>query len=187
LTDALQLELIVNFPLNEAVLKKICSIVNKEKTSLHFIVENEEQYEKVEEIAADMNLEKYTVIPVYTGENFDFFKENMFLDREDIFSETIPMRKIFRNQKLNSNDFGTLYILPDGRVKANINAESVGNIWSNDVLYLLYREIMENTAWRKIRDSKPCNECLYQFFCPAPSDYERAIGRENLCHVVEHT
>lgn len=95
------------------------------------------------------------------------------------------MREIFRNQKLNSNFFGTLYILPDGSVKANINTSILGNIGTDKILDIIYQELTVNTAWRVVRNSQPCSECIYQFFCPAPSDYERAIGQNNLCQLKQ--
>jgi pseudo-rSAM protein len=185
--ESSKLELIVNFPINEKLFNQVYSVINKEKTTIHFVIEDENQYSETKELIETLNIEKHTVFPFYTGKNFNFFRDNLFTCEEDIFSETLSIREIFRNKKLNSNFFGTLYIFPDGNVKANINMNTLGNINSVTILEFLCKELLENTAWRKIRDSKPCNECLYQFFCPAPSDYERAIGRENLCHVVEDT
>ncbi|MCL2413707.1 MAG: hypothetical protein FWC94_00425 [Bacteroidales bacterium] len=54
-------------------------------------------------------------------------------------------------------------------------------IKENSFLVLLYKELDENTAWRKTRTEKPCSECLYQYLCPPPSNYEFAIGKFNLC------
>jgi pseudo-rSAM protein len=182
--ESSKLELTVTFPINTVLFNTIWSTTDKENTTIHFIIENEEQYSKAEELVEKLNIEKYTVLPFYTGKNLDFFKNNLFTDKEDIFSEILPIRKIFRNQKLNSNFFGTLYIFPDGTVKANMNTGVIGNITSNTILELLYKELLENTAWRKVRDSQPCSECVYQFLCPAPSDYERATGRINLCNII---
>jgi len=95
------------------------------------------------------------------------------------------MREIFRNQKLNSNFFGILHILPDGSVKANMNAETLGNIKRDTVLDLIYKELIDNTAWRKVRNERPCTDCIYHFICPAPSNYEKAIGRQNLCRIKQ--
>jgi pseudo-rSAM protein len=181
--DAQNLELIVNFPINKPVLKNVISTINKEKTTFHFIIENEEQYAETEELINQFNIEKYDIQPFFTGKNMDFFSENIFLNKEDIFSKTFQMREIFRNRKLNSNFFGTLFILSDGTVKANMNTQSLGNIRTDTLLNLIYKEMLDNTAWRKVRDSQPCSECIYQFICPAPSDYERAIGKLNLCHI----
>jgi pseudo-rSAM protein len=185
ITASSKLELIVSFPMKKTLFEKIFSMLDKENTTVHFIVENEEQYSEAEELTEILHIEKYAILPFYTGDNLDFFKENLFIDREDIFSETLSIRKIFRNQKLNSNFFGTLYILPDGAVKANMNTETIGNIKQDTILELLYKEMSENTAWRKIRNSQPCDKCLYQYFCPAPSDYERVTGQLNLCNIIQ--
>jgi pseudo-rSAM protein len=181
--DSQNLELIVNFPVNKPVLKNVASIINKEKATFHFIIENEEQYNEAEELINLFNIEKYDIQPFFTGKNLNFFSENIFLSKEDIFFKTFQMREIFRNQKLNSNFFGTFHILADGTVKANMNTPSLGNIKTDTFLNLIYNEMIDNTAWRKVRDSHPCNECIYQFMCPSPSDYERAIGKPNLCHI----
>ncbi len=93
--------------------------------------------------------------------------------------------EIFRNQKLNSNFFGKLYVLPDGSVKANMNSTILGNINTNSLLEIIYLELHKNTAWRKVRDEEPCNACLYQFLCPAPSNYEMVISEPNLCNILE--
>lgn len=95
------------------------------------------------------------------------------------------MREIFRNKKLNANDFGTFIIFPDGSVKANINTKILGNINEISILELIYRELLENTAWRVVRNNMMCNNCLYQFLCPPPSNYEKVIGIPNLCHVED--
>lgn len=183
LSNSLQLELIVNFPVNMSNFKHTWSLINKEKTTLHFIIENEEQYEEVENVIDKFGIEKYHIQPLFTGNNLIFFQENIFINKEDLFTKTLSMREIFRNQKLNSNFFGSLFILPDGAVKANINATTIGNVKTDPLLNLIFREMIDNTAWRVVRNSQPCNGCLYQYICPAPSNYEIVIGQPNLCHV----
>jgi pseudo-rSAM protein len=84
---------------------------------------------------------------------------------------------------MNTNFFGALYIYPDGTVKANPNTASIGKLIDTDILQIAETELIKNSAWRKIRDQEPCCQCLYQFLCPSPSNYEFAIGRPNLCHV----
>jgi pseudo-rSAM protein len=158
-------------------------VIDKEKSMVHFIIENDEQYTTAEQIIDKFNIEKYCIHPFFTRENKTFFQENIFLDKNDIISKTLSIREIFRNQKLNSNFFGFLFILPDRTVKANLNMQSVGNMKTDSILNLIYKEILDNTAWRKVRNMQPCNECCYQFICPPPSNYEIAIGKPNLCHV----
>ena len=185
LIDSQQLELIVTFPIKRKKFQEIWQVVERENTQLHLIVEDEEQYYMAENLLGSFNIEKYEIHPFFNGRNLSFFEKSIFLNKEDIFSKVISMREIFRNQKLNSNFFGTLYILPDGSVKANINTSILGNIGTDKILDIIYQELTVNTAWRVVRNSQPCSECIYQFFCPAPSDYERAIGQNNLCQLKQ--
>ena len=176
-------KLIVNFPVDNYVFDKTLSEIDKEKTSIHFIIENEEQYTETEQLIENRNIVKYEIKPFFNGKNMKFFKENVFITEEDIFNKTLSMREIFKNQKLNSNYFGVLHIFQDGSVKANPNTAILGNIKTEKILDLVYKEMLENTAWRKIRNSQPCGACLYQYICPSPSNYETAIGKLNLCHI----
>ena len=181
--DIVNLELIVNFPLNKDAFNNAFSLANKEQTTFHLIIENEEQYLNAEKLINEFDITKYSINPFYTGENIDFFKKNIFLDKDDIFSNTLSMREIFRNKKLNSNYFGTLHILPDGTVKTNMNCKSLGNIKSKSILDLILKEMLDNTGWRVVRDQKPCSDCTYQWICPPISNYELAIGKTSLCHL----
>lgn len=183
LTGLFNLELMVNFPIDEIMFEKVWPLVNKENTTVHFIIESEDEYAETETWIERLEIEKYDVHPFYTSNNLDFFAENVFVEKEDILSKALQMREIFRNKKLNSNFFGALYILPDGTIKANMNARPLGNIKSDTLLDVIYREMLDNTAWRKVRDAEPCDACLYQFICPPPSHYETAIGKADLCHI----
>lgn len=181
--DLLKLEILVNFPVDESVLQQTQNLVNTERAKWHFLIETEQQYHEMERLISKLQIEKQDIHPFFTGQNLDFFEDNIFLNKEDIFFKTFQMREIFRNQKLNSNYFGTLHILPNGTVKANMNTTSLGNIQIDEILNIAYKELIENTAWRVIRDMQPCCDCIYQFICPPPSDYERVIKRCNLCEI----
>lgn len=178
------MDILITFPINNSKLKEIVTSYQKNKNvKLHFLIESAEHYEMATEI-----IKKHTdivtdIIPVYNKNNCSFFEENIYLEKEDIFSETISMRKIFCNQKINSNDFGSLTVLANGNINANINANSLGNITNNSLLDIIYKEMMGNTAWRKVRAGQKCSECLYQFLCPSPSNYELVIDKSNLCHI----
>lgn len=57
-------------------------------------------------------------------------------------------------------------------------AEALGTV--EDSIYdLIIGELEVNHAWRKVRDSKSCRNCIYRWLCPSP--YERAAGRETIC------
>ena len=87
------------------------------------------------------------------------------------------------HQKLNIQDFGKLTVMADGQIYANVNHEAIGNI-KDTPHAIVYREITEGHSWLRIRDNKPCCECIYQWLCPTPSHYEDVIGKQNLCNIV---
>jgi pseudo-rSAM protein len=177
-------EILICFPLDTDLIKIfIDAHKNDEKQTCHFLIEDGNQYHAAMSVIETTGVTQYQIVPVYTGSNKAFFEEYIYLSKEDIFASVIPHRIIFCNQKLNSNHFGKLYILSDGKIKANINAPAIGNIYQNSLLETIATELNKNTAWRKTREAEPCNQCLYQYLCPPPSNYEKAIGKPNLCHV----
>ncbi|MDR0436816.1 MAG: TIGR04150 pseudo-rSAM protein [Bacteroidales bacterium] len=173
----------VDFPVSNELLKKCLCDAPQDKTTFHFLIKNTEDVVNTEEIIEEHNLANTELHPFYTGENIEFFEDNIFLNREDIFSEIIEQRKIFCNQAFNFHNFGKLIVSANGDVFANINAPKLGNVKENSFLELLYKELDENTAWRKTRTEKPCDNCLYQYLCPPTSNYEFVIGKPNLCTV----
>jgi pseudo-rSAM protein len=177
-------DIIINFPIHTTLVKQYIEDHKEDKkATYHFLIENESQYNDAESIIKLTDIDNYQITPVYTGSNISFFENNICLGKEDIFAAPIPHRIIFCNQKLNSNHFGKLSVLPDGSVKANMNTSILGNIYENSILEIISSELNINTAWRVIRNEKPCNQCLYQYLCPPPSNYETVIGKPNLCQV----
>ena len=181
--SSLKQDIVLHFPINIDTIKECIGISNNEKQTYHFFIEDEQQYNIVTSIIEATEITDYQIIPVFTGKNIGFFEENIYLSKEDIFASPVPHRIIFCNQKLNSNHFGKLYILSNGEIKANMNALSLGNIYTNSLLEVIATELNTNTVWRVTRQEPPCNNCLYQYLCPPPSNYEMAIGKPNLCHV----
>lgn len=175
-------EIIVNFPININIFQNVLENVDIQ-TTLHFIIENMKQYEQVEGLLRQHEKIEYQIEPFFNGNNYHFFKENIFLSNEDIFTTTHSFRQIFARQKLNTNFFGSLTVLANGDVYANVNSDKLGNTESDSMLNLINKEMTANTAWRQIRDKAPCTDCNYQYLCPSPSNYETAIGKANLCHV----
>ena len=93
------------------------------------------------------------------------------------------MKEIFANQTLNTYNFGRLYIKSKGNVLTKGNKEPIGNIKKDTIKRIIFNEISTGNLWLNIRDNQPCSDCLYQWLCPSPSDYEIAIGKPNLCHI----
>ena len=124
------------------------------------------------------------MIPLYNGENIRFFESCVFTDKDEIEHIELSKNEIFMRQSLNIGNFGKLTVMPDGNVYDNVNASPLGTI--NDSPYsLVYKEFIENRSWFRIREQAPCSDCIYQWLCPSPTNYEMAIGRNNLCHVKE--
>ena len=121
-------------------------------------------------------------IPLYNKENLRFFESNVFMDKDDLDNIDLSKNEIFIQQALNSGNFGKLTIMPDGYVYANVNTPPLGTI-DNSPYSLVYKEFTEGKSWLKVRDQSPCADCIYQWLCPSPSNYEIAIGKPNLCHV----
>jgi pseudo-rSAM protein len=183
-----RLEIFTNPPYQVDKIESIINLLKKQNTDylLRFRLISECDYDLFNTSLTPI-LEENTYItePLYTGKNRNFFEKNVFINESDIFEEPVPQRTIFANSILNSNFFGHLYIDCNGDVKSNPNNKALlGNISTNTFYQLIANELVNNYAWKKTRTKSPCNKCLYQFLCPPPSNYEYALKRNNLCHVV---
>ena len=149
--------------------------------SVDFIIFSEQGYLDVKQISTTI---KSNFIPVYNGENIDFFESNVFIRQEEILASALSKREIFKRQATNIFHFGKLTVLPDGNVYADVNQTPLGTI--DDTVYsIVYREFTEGKSWFRVRDFSPCKDCIYQWLCPSPSNYEIAIGCSSLCHVKQ--
>ncbi len=175
----------VDFPLNthnwEALISLKISL--KRDISLVFCIEKEEDLEQVELLVSNYSINNYKLKPVYNNKNIDFFRTNIFLTKDDILSSNLSMKEIFANKTLNTYNFGKLEIKSNGDVFAKGNEIPTGNIKENTIKEIIYNEIKKGNSWLNLRNKKPCNNCLYQWICPSPSNYEKEIGKPNLCHV----
>ncbi|MCL2246415.1 MAG: TIGR04150 pseudo-rSAM protein [Lentimicrobiaceae bacterium] len=147
--------------------------------SVDFIIFSEQDYLDVEKFSTTMD---GNFVPMCNGENIEFFESNIFISEKEILSSALSKRQIFQRQATNVNHFGKLTILPDGNVYADANQTSLGTI--GDTVYsIVYREFTEGKSWFRVRNFTPCKDCIYQWLCPSPSNYETVIGRSNLCCV----
>jgi pseudo-rSAM protein len=147
--------------------------------SVDFIIFSEQDYHDIEQIATKI---KGNFVPLYNGENIDFFESNIFIHRDEILASALSKREIFMRQATNIFHFGKLTILPDGNVYADVNQTPLGII--DDTTYsIVYKEFTDGKSWFKVRNFAPCKDCIFQWLCPSPSSYEVAIGRSNLCYV----
>lgn len=173
--------IIIKFPVDQSVFESIFEIIKDINKRFIFSISSLDDFQKAEELISRYNIDDYVMSPIYTGDNIDFFEDYIYLKREDLFSDVISMRTIFQRHIININDFGIIHILPNGDVCANIHNPVMGNIYKNGIYEMINKEIREGQSWLRIRDKAPCNQCLYQYICPSPSDIELTIGKENLC------
>ncbi len=180
------IELIVGFPIDLRILEDTLSLLQNKFVKYHFIIHDNLDILKAEKAIEKLSIANFKFHPYYDGNNMNFFMENVFINNEDIFSEVIPFQKIFCNQSLNSNFFGRLIVDSNGQVYSNSNSSEIGH-YNDQFVHIIRKELEENTSWRILRKSSPCNHCLYQFLCPPPSNYECVIGKSNLCNIYEES
>lgn len=149
-----------------------------------FQVTSEKEYYRAEEIISYLKIDAAKINPYYDGKNIMFFKKHIYLEEGDIEDFQVSKKDIFAHQVLNTFDFGKFTILPNGKIYANPYFPALGTI-QDDIRELVYIEMNKGTSWRRIREMEPCCDCIYQWLCPSPSNYEIEIGKPNLCHVID--
>ena len=138
-------------------------------------VRSEEEVEHWETLLEGREGVDYDFKPV-ANNNLEFFRENIFLSEEEILSQKLSKKDIFRHQALNVNQFGTFFVFPDGTIHPAADAPAIGTL-EDSVHQTIIRELEENHAWRQTRRlMEPCKDCLYHDLCPSPSVYERVFG-----------
>ncbi|MEG0519240.1 MAG: TIGR04150 pseudo-rSAM protein [Bacteroidales bacterium] len=150
----------------------VCLITSETEVNIaeQFLLENTDKEKSIE------------LVPIYTGENLEFFKKNVFITKEEILLQKRSKQDIFINMELNTNYFGKLTILPDGHIYSNVNRNPLGTI--DDSLYeIIYKELDESVAWRNVRNEEPCNKCRFRWLCPPVSNYEFIAKTYNLCTI----
>ena len=157
-------------------------IIKQLSISFIFLVRSEEEYEYATSCIEKNELSSAEIVPIYSEDNLSFFENNLYMNEEDISEIELSKREVFVRQTLNIFSFGNLTILPDGKIYANLNDPSIGNI-KETPHSIVYRELSEGKSWLKIRNEQPCCDCIYQWLCPSPSNYEVVIGKPNLCFI----
>ena len=177
----------VRFPIDEQQWNRSSQILLSQTLPFEYVFEvsSFEDCQQAEQLVEKFQIEKFRLNPVYTGNNIRFFEENVFLSKEDILSASMTIKDFFTHQAINIYDFGKIHILPTGDAYANLNHPALGNIDTDNIYEIVNKEVDEGQSWFRIRNQAPCNECVYQWLCPPPSNYEIAIGRPNLCHVKQ--
>lgn len=150
----------------------------------NFILEKEDELEFAEQIISRFRLEDYSLLPYYNGGNLEFFREAVFITREAVLAARPGKKDIFARQVIDQTHFGSLTVLNNGAVHANVNAPALGKSGRDSPAGMLHKEAAHGKSWRRNRGKiPPCKGCVYQYLCPSPSNYERVMGKNNLCRI----
>jgi pseudo-rSAM protein len=176
----------IDFPVCENQLQSMTKVLSQLsiRHEYLFLIRSEDDFQSAEEMIKKYAISKHTFVPVYTGENMDFFKRNIFLSKEDILSQPISMKEIFIHKSLNVEYFGKLALLPSGAMYADIFSKTIGSIEEYSLLEILYKAMNLGNSWFNIRSYAPCSHCNYQWLCPSPSSYEVLLNKKNLCQII---
>lgn len=185
--EAFRLKVLVNEPADTAAVIALAQRIKelRIKQCWEISITSFPEYEKAEALSESLSewADDVTIRPFYTGENIGFFEECIFIDQEELDNIELDRQGIFALQALNTNHFGKITILPDGHVYANVNEKPLGRI-QDPIKEMLCAELGKGTSWRRTRyHLEPCLQCRYKLICPSPSNYELAIGKNNLCHM----
>lgn len=154
-----------------------------ENIEYNFFITNETELNMVHSLIKKHQLIHYQIRPVYNKRNYEFFKEFVFINEEDIFERTHTFQDIFRNDTLNCNYFGKMTVFANGDVFADVNKKAIGDIYHNSISELIWKELETGQSWFKTRKrQKPCNKCIFREFCPPTSNIEVALRKNDLCY-----
>jgi len=151
-----------------------------------FVIDSEDRLFHVEKTIEVNELQNYSLFPLFNTKYIEFFKENVYVSKSEIFDIKHCQLDFFQKEKINTNFFGKITILANGNAYSNINEQMLGNIYEDSLYDIIYNEMYHGNSWLKTRKKvAPCKRCLYNQFCPPISNYEYVIGQFNLCSVTQ--
>jgi len=180
------LNIIIDFPIKSELLLKIDHLKkNGLKVLFHFIIESEKDIEELEKIKIKLNDDEIIIIPFYNKNNYNFFKQYVFITKEALKESCPSMRDIFVQLTINSLEFTKLTIFNNGNIYANVNNAPIGRLDKNSIIVAVKNEMIKGRSWGKIRKNVyPCKTCAYYAICPPISNYEYVLKQYNCCNIT---
>lgn len=149
-----------------------------------FLIRDERDFLTLENVIGTLGIKEFSVQPYYNGKNLDFFKENVFSDRESLIESRPDMHAIKARQSYNPLKYGKLYIKSDKRIYSDLNASPLGAVNTISMAEAVVLELKEQGNWlRARRNVSPCKDCLLDAICPPLSGFEYAVGINNTCNL----
>ncbi len=181
-----ELNVLVHFPINRDIWAEQAHLLDKHeiRTNYIFVVQREEEVALAEDIVSTFKIEEPLLQPLFNGRNKTFFRKHVFINKAMILVAKPSLKEIFSRMTLNPQHFGKLTVLSSGDIYANVNAPRLGKLGRDSLYDVIYKEMYHGRSWRRLRTrALPCRHCVYDVLCPPLSNYEYALGQNNLCHV----
>ncbi|MCI0470369.1 MAG: TIGR04150 pseudo-rSAM protein [Candidatus Aminicenantes bacterium] len=188
--DRSSLAITIDFPAAEDKLKEALDLLAETgmPAEFVFVVRQEKDATAAQAISARFKITEFTFKPYYDGDNFDFFKDNVFVNKQELVQLKPGLKQIFPRVKTNPLNFGKITVLSNNAIYANVNANIIGRLGSESLYDTVLSELFDGSSWRKSRDKvNPCRSCVYCFLCPPLTNYEYALKRNNLCHIWQQS
>lgn len=178
-----RLTILVNSSIHLEIVKILNDCLSQFEVNWIFVFSETIEFHKIKGMIKFNRLKSIQLTPFFNSENLSFFKENVFLTKNDILNNKLRKQDVFINQVLNRIDFGKLYILSNKEVFTNLNLPSIGYIYE-PIYNLILKELNSSNSWLKTRANVvPCKSCIYKYLCPPISNYEHVLGKNNLCNI----
>jgi pseudo-rSAM protein len=156
-------------------------------STYQFTIQSEADADNLDEFIDMVGQNRFSVKPFYNGSNFDFFRENIFIQKEDLSDPVVSKKDIYARSVMNTADFGHITVLSSGDVYSNVNEEPLGMI-DQVMKELLLKELSQGKGWFRLRSElTPCADCIYRKICTPVSNYEYAFSRNDLCWLHRDT
>lgn len=180
------LHIFVDFPIDDNIIKNILYHISsiQERVVFNFIITSEENITELNAVLNNYPIEIYNLFPFYNGNNIIFFKKYVYITNEDLCNETPSKKDIYKKQLFNINNMGKIIISSDSMYYTNLNFSPLGSL-NESIESIIKKEWNNGKVWKNIRNSNPCSECIYQYMCPSPTNYETALGKANMCNIKD--
>ena len=183
------INILVDFPLNIEELQKNLLKLKSTNYKLVFLVENNIDFEKSENFIDNLNISSYNQVPFFNGRNLTFFRRNVFITKYDIFQVKYSIVELLINRISNPTYFGKLILNSDGNLYSSFYSEPLDTLdcfIKNKEIIINKLIIDKSSDWILNKPQiSPCNKCIYNFLCTQLSNYEKVIGKNNLCTLVK--
>jgi len=188
-----KIQILVHFPIKKNVFEKSMPLITGININpvFTFIIEKESDIESTQEFVSLFGIDNYSFTPYFNGKNLPFFEKHVFITKKNILESKPSITEILSKNVVNRSLYGSITILSNGDLKSNLNFDKIGNIKKDSIRHAIYNQLKEgkksiiyNTWWRTRDQVEWCKHCHYNLICPSISNYELAMGRNNLCRIL---